>query len=248
MAPPASELAMGEPSCSPGGPKVGRRALARGGCLPVHIHSAGPAPLLGGVPSSGAHVWLRVPSTHLRGCGRNVERAGVGEYTLSYPTSSLQRWRRAERRSVRRSGPRARASTRSSRDRAPSTSLVSSLTHGGGERRPKAAALAVLPRCRLQWGLGEGPTTWRRARVTVGMVTMALFRTDPPPPCLAQRAPCRGGPAGGGGGSGDGGEAVTDGHCGCASALAESRAGAVRAPWDSACSLLASVLAASGRG
>ena len=46
----------------------------------------------------------------------------------------------------------------------------------------------------------------------------------------------------------DGGEAVTDGHCGRASALAESRAGAVRAPWDSACSLLASVLAASGRG
>jgi hypothetical protein len=35
------------------------------------------------------------------------------------------------------------------------------------------------------------------------------------------------------------------GHSGCASARAESRAGAVRAPWDSACSLLASVLAVS---
>ena len=154
----------------------------------------------------------------------------------------------AERRSVRRSDPQARASTRSSRGGAPSTSLVPSLTHGGGEHRPKAAALAALPHCRLQWGLGVGPTTWRRARVTVGMVTMVLLRTDPPPPCLAQRAPCRGGPAGGGGGSGDGGEVDTDGHCGRASALAESRAGAVRAPWDSACSLLASVLAASGRG
>ena len=182
---------------------------------------------------------------------REEGRAGVGEYTLSYPTFSLQLETAAsgaERRSVRRSDPQARASTRSSRGGAPSTSLVPSLTHGGGEHRPKAAALAALPHCRLQWGLGVGPTTWRRARVTVGMVTMALFRTDPPPPCLAQRAPCRGGPAGGVGGSGDGGEAVTDGHCGCASALAESRAGAVRAPWDSACSLLASVLAASGGG
>ena len=195
---------MGEPSCSPGGPKVGRRVLARGGYLPVHIHSAGPAPLLGGVPSSGAHVWLRVPSTHLRGCGRKVERGW--ENTPSRTRRSPCRdsgERSGARRSVRRSDPQARASTRSSRGGAPSTSLVPSLTHGGGEHRPKAAALAALPHCRLQRGLGVGPTTWRRARVTVGMVTMVLLRTDPPPPCLAQRAPCRGGPAGGGGGSGD---------------------------------------------
>ena len=218
-------------------------------CPCMHIHSAGPAPLLGGVPSSGAHVWLRVPSLRLRGCGRKVERGW--ENTPSRTRRSPCRdsgERSGARRSVRRSDPQARASTRSSRGGAPSTSLVPSLTLGGGEHRPKAAALAALPHCRLQWGLGVGPTTWRRARVTVGMVTMVLLRTDPPPPCLAQRAPCRGGPAGGGGGSGDGGEVDTDGHCGRAPALAESRAGAVRAPWDSACSLLASVLAVSGRG
>jgi hypothetical protein len=59
------------------------------------------------------------------------------------------------------------------------TSLVPSLTHGGhrGKHRPKAAALAALPHSRLQWGLGVGPTTWRRARVTIGLVTMVLFRT-----------------------------------------------------------------------
>ena len=145
------------------------------------------------------------------------------------------------RRSVRRSDPQARASTRSIRGGAPSTSLAGAVldTWGWGTqaqgRRPRR--VATLPSAA---GLGRRAKTWRRARVV-------LLRTDPPPPCLAQRAPCRGGPAGSVSGSGGGGEAVTDGHCGCAPALAESRAGAVRAPWDSACSLLASVLAASGR-
>ena len=212
----------------------------------MHIHSAGPAPLLGGVPSSGAHVWLRVPSTHSAAAGGRSSGGGRIHPLVPAVLPAETAASGVGRRSVRRSDPQARASTRSIRGGAPSTSLVPSLTHGGGEHRPKAAALAALPHCRLQRGLGVGPTTWRRARVTVSMVTMVLLRTDPPPPCLAQRAPCRGGPAGSVSGRGGGGEAVI-GHCGCAPALAESRAGAVRAPWDSACSLLASVLAASGR-
>jgi hypothetical protein len=204
-------------------------------------------------PWRGALVWCaRMAARALHALARLREegRAGVGEYTLSYPSFSLQRQRRAEWGGGRSAAPTRkpeRALVRSGAGLPLPPWPVPSLTLGGGEHRPKAAALAALPHCRLQRGLGVGPTTWRRARVTVSMVTMVLLRTDPPPPCLAQRAPCRGGPAGSVSGSGGGGEAVTDGHCGCAPALAESRAGAVRAPWDSACSLLASVLAASGR-
>ena len=204
----------------------------------MHIHSAGPAPLLGGVPSSGAHVWLRVPSTHSAAAGGRSSGGGRIHPLVPAVLPAETAASGVGRRSVRRSDPQARASTRRSGAGLPLPPWpVPSLTLGGGEHRPKAVALAVLPHCRLQRGLGVGPTTWRRARVTVSMVTMVLLRTDPPPPCLAQRAPCRGGPAGSVSGSGGGGEAVTDGHCGCAPAPAR----------DSACSLLASVLAASGR-
>ena len=167
---------------------------------------------------------------------REEGRAGVGEYTLSYPPFSLQRQRRAEWGGGRSAAPTRkpeRALVRSGAGLPLPPWPVPSLTLGGGEHRPKAVALAVLPHCRLQRGLGVGSTTWRRARVTVSMVTMVLLRTDPPPPCLAQRAPCRGGPAGSVSGSGGGGEAVTDGHSGRAPL---GRPGTLRARCSPPCS------------
>jgi hypothetical protein len=84
------------------------------------------------------------------------------------------------RRSVRRSDPQARASTRSIRGGAPSTSLAGAVldTWGWGTHtvRPTAVALAVLPHCRLQRGLGVGPTTtWRRARVLLRPTALRLL-------------------------------------------------------------------------
>jgi len=140
---------VGEPSCSPGGPKVGRRALVCGGCLPVHIHSAGPAPLLGGVPSSGAHVWLCVPSTHSAAAGGRSSGGGRIHPLVPAVLPAETAASGVGRRSVRRSDPQARASTRSIRGGAPSTSLAGAVldTWGWGTqaqgRRPRR--VATLP-------------------------------------------------------------------------------------------------------